>query len=163
MSGLRKKTIGWKETLDLPDWGIRNLLAKTDTGARRSAIDVKQLHRRPDGQVEFEVVLDRRDRTRTVKVVSPVAHVTRVRSSNGEQRERYFVRTRLSLAGVEKEIELSLVCRESMVCRMLLGRKALEDHFLVDVTGKYLAGPRRKVSADTPIPQTPKKRSHGAS
>jgi len=47
MGQLRKIHIGWKETVDLPDWGIHNIVAKADTGARRSAIDVKNLKRLP--------------------------------------------------------------------------------------------------------------------
>lgn len=157
MGGLRKKTIGWKEVVDLPDWGIHHIVAKADTGARRSSIDVKHLHLRPDGQVEFEVVVDRKDRSRTVKVVSPVAHVSRVRSSNGHVQERYFVRARIRLGGHEKEIELSLGSREPMICRMLLGRKALENDFLVDVAAKYLAQPRRRVAVRPPEKRSPRK------
>ena len=35
--------IGWKESIDLPEWGIRHITAKADTGARRSAIDVANI------------------------------------------------------------------------------------------------------------------------
>jgi hypothetical protein len=150
MAGKRKVTIGWKETVDLPDWGIRHIVAKADTGARRSAIDVKRLKLLADGQVEFEIVLDRKDRSRTRVVRCPVAHVAHVRSSNGSRHERYFVRTRLLLGEREKEIELSLVCRRSMICRMLLGRMALEGDFVVDAERKYAARPRRKLALHSP-------------
>lgn len=144
MVGKKKTVIGWKESVDLPDWGIHAILAKSDTGARRSAIDVKRLHLLPDGQIEFDIVLNRKNRDHTHTVRSPVAHVTHVRSSNGQQHERYFVETTIRIGGITRKTELSLVCRKSMICRMLLGRKALEGVFLVDSQEKYLANPRRK-------------------
>ncbi|MCC5874957.1 MAG: ATP-dependent zinc protease, partial [Candidatus Sumerlaeia bacterium] len=55
------------------------------------------------------------------------------RSSSGEITERPFVRTRVQIGPVVKVVEVSLVSREKMLFRMLLGRKALEKDFLVDV------------------------------
>lgn len=143
-------TIGWKESIDLPDWGIQYIVAKADTGARRSAVDVKHLKLLPDGRVEFDVVLSRTDRNLTRRVCTEVAHVARVRSSNGQMHERYFVRTRIRIGERMKEIELSLVCRKSMICRMLLGRKALEGDFVVDSSRKYVTRPRRKLALHPP-------------
>jgi hypothetical protein len=137
--------IGWKETVDLPDWGIRSILAKADTGARRSALDVEDVVELGDGWIRFDIVLDRKDRSQTQTVKAKIDHKTRVRSSNGQQHERYFVRTRVRIHGRIKEVEFSLVSRKSMMCRILLGRKALEGDFLVDSGGKYLSRPRRKV------------------
>ncbi len=140
-----KQLIGWKETVDLPDWGIEHIVSKSDTGARRSAIDVSHIVELPGGRVRFEVVLDRKDRSRTRTVEAVIDHQTHVRSSNGEQHERYFVRTRVVIAGVTKEVEFSLVSRADMVCRILLGRKALEDDFLVDPSEKHVSRARSKV------------------
>ena len=139
------EVIGWKETIDLPDWGIESIIAKSDTGARRSALDVKHIVELPGNKVQFEIVLDRKDRSRTKRVVADVDHQTQVRSSNGEEHERYFVRTRVQVHGRAKEVEFSLVSRASMVCRVLLGRKALEGDFLVDSSQKHVSRPRRKV------------------
>lgn len=148
MTSLEALVIGWKETIDLPEWGIHSILAKSDTGARRSALDVRNIKELPDRKVQFDIVLDRKDRTRTKTVVAAIDHQTHVRSSNGQQHERYFVRTKVVIHGREKEIEFSLVSRASMVCRILLGRKALEGDFLVDSSQKHVTRPRRKVRAD---------------
>ena len=137
--------IGWKETVDLPEWGIQSILAKSDTGARRSALDVEDIVELPGKRVQFNIVLDRKDRTRTKTVVAAIDHQTHVRSSNGEKHERYFVRTTVKIHGRTKEVEFSLVARNSMVCRILLGRKALEGDFLVDPSLKHVSGPRKKV------------------
>lgn len=145
MSTRKQKVIGWKETVDLPNWGIESIIAKSDTGARRSALDVCNVIELPDNQIQFDIILDRKDRSRTKTVIAPIDHQTHVRSSNGEQHERYFVRTTVVIHGRAKEVEFSLVSRESMMCRILLGRKALEGDFLVDSSQKHVSRPRRKV------------------
>jgi Uncharacterized protein conserved in archaea len=153
----QKKVIGWKETVDLPAWGIEHIVSKSDTGARRSALDVTNIVELPDGRVQFDIVVDRKDRSLTRQVVAEIAHQTHVRSSNGQRHERYFVRTLVSLAGVTKEVEFSLVSRARMVCRILLGRKALEDDFLVDASVKHVSRKRRKVRLidENPDPELP--------
>ena len=148
--GNRKlKRIGWKEVVDLPEWGIRSLLAKADTGARGSAIDVDAVERLPDGRVRFRVVLNRKDRGAGHEVVAQIRRSTRVRSSNGEVQERIIVRTSLEIGDDRHEIDLSLVARKRMICRLLLGRHALAGHFVVDSEEKYLHGPRRRARTKT--------------
>ena len=67
-----------------------------------------------------------------------------MRSSTGHYTVRCFVKTRIRLGPVEKEIELSLVSRERMLYRMLLGRRALARDFLVDVSRRRVLGERVK-------------------
>jgi hypothetical protein len=140
------QVIGWKESVDIPDWGIENLVAKADTGARRSAIDVANIIELPGNRVQFDIALHRKRRDFVKTVVASIDHQTHVRSSNGQQHERYFVRTQVRIGHLMKEIELSLVCRRHMTCRMLLGRKALEGDFLVDSTEKHVTRKRRRVN-----------------
>ncbi|MDQ8201906.1 RimK/LysX family protein [Pelagicoccus sp. SDUM812003] len=144
MSKDHPTTIGWKESIDLPEWGIIDITAKADTGARRSAIDVERIVELPDGRVQFDVAADRRTGQLRRTIVADIAHQTHVRSSNGQQHERYFVTTSVRVGDVTKEIELSLSNRRHMQCRMLLGRKALEEDFLVDCSSSFLTRPNRK-------------------
>jgi hypothetical protein len=138
-------TIGWKESIDLPEWGIHNITAKADTGARRSAIDVHDLIELPGNRVQFEIALHRKDRDFTKTVITDISHRSRVRSSNGIEHERYFVETSVKIGSVTKSIELSLANRKNMICRMLLGRKALEGDFLVDSSIKHVIAPKKKL------------------
>ncbi|MGK0309637.1 MAG: hypothetical protein ACJAT5_000070 [Lentimonas sp.] len=142
--------IGWKESIDLPDWGIRDITAKADTGARRSAIDVQNIKELSGKCVQFDIALHRNNRDFTQTITAPIAHQTHVRSSNGQQHERYFVETRIKIASKVKTIELSLVDRKNMSCRMLLGRKALEGSFLVDSQQTHLTGPNKKLKVTDP-------------
>lgn len=150
-------TIGWKEYLDLPGLGIAGIKAKVDTGARTSALhvaDLEVLERHADGtaEVTFQVPLDRRRPERRVSCRATLLREIRVTDSGGTPEIRPLVETELSLGGVRKPILLTLTDRSGMLFRMLLGRKALEGDFVVDVSKKYLTTggrpPRR--SGETP-------------
>jgi len=136
--------IGWTEYVDLPDWGVRRLRAKVDTGARSSALHVENIREFPRGIVRFDVVLHRVKRDQRVHVRAHVKRRSRVRSSNGELSHRLVVETTLRLGGVEKPIEVGLVDRAKMIHRMLLGRAALAGPFLVDVDHRMLQSKRRR-------------------
>jgi hypothetical protein len=133
------RVIGWNEYVDLPDWGIRRLRAKADTGARTSALHVEEIEIRPRGRVVFRVVLSRR-RPRRVRVETRITRRARVRSSTGHYEERLFVTARLRVGPVERDVELSLVDRERMIYRMLLGRTAIHG-LLVDPSHANLLTP----------------------
>lgn len=130
--------IGWSELVDLPDWHIRGLRAKIDTGARSSALHVDDLKLLSRNRVSYQVVLHRSDHDRRVRVVEKIVRRARVRSSTGAYTHRIFVRTHLRLAGVEREVEISLVDRGDMNFRMLVGRTALEGRFVVDPSHRNL-------------------------
>lgn len=136
--------IGWTEFVDLPKWGVKNLRAKVDTGARTSALHVENIEELPRGFVRFDVVLHRQKRNRRVHVKAKVSRRSGVRSSTGHKSQRLFVETTLRLGPVEKRVELSLVDRQKMIHRMLLGRAALTGPFLVDVDRRMTLRPKRR-------------------
>lgn len=122
--------IGWRERVELPDWSLK-LKAKADTGAKSSAIDCAEITELPDNRVRFTVRLDRRDK-KLITLEETIHARKRVRSSDGKTSNRIFVSTTLRLAGIEKKIIVSLVSRKRMIHRLLLGREALGNDFLVN-------------------------------
>jgi hypothetical protein len=132
---------GWRERVDLPDWGIEGVRAKLDTGAKTSAIHVTAVEEDGDGSVTFEV-WPRRRSDRRVRVTAAVVRLTRVRSSTGSVTTRHVVRTRLRLGEIEREIELTLVDRGTMIHRMLIGRTGLTG-VVVDPTRRYVITTRK--------------------
>ena len=139
-----KPIIGRREYVAFPEWGIRGVEAKIDTGARTSALHVDNIKRLPKERVRFDVVLSRRKPDKRVQVEADLVRFTRVRSSTGHQQERFVVATKIRIGDFKQKIELSLVSRKQMLCRMLLGRTALSD-FLIDVDVKHLHGvPKRR-------------------
>lgn len=150
--------IGAAERVDLPEWGVRRLRAKIDTGARTSALHVNGVEVIGPDRVRFTIVLHRDKHDERVTVEAPIVRRARVRSSSGKSKERIIVATRVVLGGVEREIEISLASRRRMIFRMLLGRSALGDDFLVDPSRRYLA----KAPLDTPAARGGTKRKRRA-
>ncbi|MEO6365643.1 MAG: RimK/LysX family protein, partial [Luteimonas sp.] len=67
-----------------------------------------------------------------------------VRDSGGKRSTRVFLRTRLTLAGCAREIEINLTDRAGMRFPMLLGRTAIAGMFMVDPAVSFLHGRRRR-------------------
>jgi hypothetical protein len=83
-----------------------------------------------------------------------------VRSSNGVDDLRPVIVTSVELLGQIWPIELTLASRDAMGFRMLLGRQALVDRFLIDPGRSYVAGrpkrspkPMLEATADQPVPE----------
>lgn len=144
-----KVVVGWNEYVEFPEWGIRRLGAKVDTGAKTSALHVEDIEELGRGRIRFSVVVHRTKRDRHFPVTTRVVRRARVRSSNGHYESRYFVRTWMRLGNVEKEVELSLVDRGKMAHRMLLGRQALQGDFVVDVSKRHLLDRAKKAAKST--------------
>ena len=64
----------------------------------------------------------------------------RVTDSGGHREWRYVIETTVLFMGEAWLTEMTLTNRESMKFRMLLGRKAMEERFLVDPQASYLGG-----------------------
>lgn len=142
--------VGWREFVDLPEWGIQGVRAKIDTGARTSAIHVGAIEMIREDRARFEVVVGERPLRRTKWVEADLVRRSVVRAAAGGKQERPVVRTRIRIGGREHEADLSLVCRAGMLCRILVGRLALEGTFLVDPGRTHVAdgrGPRRRKGA----------------
>jgi hypothetical protein len=138
----RPLLIGWKEYLDFPEWQLRRVKVKIDTGARTTALGVRHYELFPTAACGLEAELHlapyRRhpERVRVVRV--PVPRLVRVRNSGGVDEQRPLVEAEIRLGPVRKRITLTVTTRSGMLFPILLGRKALEGDFVVDVSRKYL-------------------------
>ncbi|MFG0331666.1 MAG: ATP-dependent zinc protease [Phycisphaerales bacterium] len=135
--------VGWRERIDLPEWGVHFIRAKIDTGARTSAIHVEDIEPVGEDRVRFRVVVNR-EGDRSIPVEADVVRRSRVRPSHGRVQERFVVATKVQIGEVVKRIEFSLVCRQHMLCRALIGRRALDDDFFVDASRAYLVSSRKR-------------------
>ncbi len=142
--------IGWREWLALPELGIDRIKAKVDTGARSSAlhaVDLEPLVRDGSPWIRFRVHPVQRSSRPEITSEAPLADERLVRSSSGRASLRPVIRTAVTLGTASWPIEITLVNRDVMGFRMLLGRSAVRRRFLVDSGRSFLGDrPRR---ADT--------------
>ena len=140
--------IGWREWVGLPDFGIKKIKVKVDTGARSSSLHAFDLHVfERDGikWVGFQVHPVQRKCDKTVEVEAMVLEFRSVRSSSGIALMRPVIVTNVTLLGITWPVELTLASRDEMGFRMLLGREAFRRRFLVDAGKSYYGGkPKRK-------------------
>lgn len=137
--------VGWREWLSLPDLGIEKIKAKVDTGARTSALhafDFEPFEVDGEPWVRFRVHPVQRDAMTTVEAAAPLVDRREVRSSSGKATLRPVVRARVVLGEHDWPIEITLVRRDLMGFRMLLGRQAVRNRFLVDPGRSFLRRPR---------------------
>jgi hypothetical protein len=135
--------IGWREWVGLPDLGVPAIKAKIDTGARSSALhafNLERFRRRGQSMVRFEVHPLQDGRQETVLAEAELIDRRRIRSSNGQEELRPVVGMTLSLLSKVWEVELTLTNRDEMGFRLLLGRQALRNHFLIDPGRSFRAG-----------------------
>ena len=140
---------GWREWVSLPGLGVGWIKAKLDTGARTSAIhafDLEELERDGEQWVRYSVHPWQDSSDDAVPCESRVLAQREVRSSSGHVEERYVVLLDLSMVGRLITAEVTLSRRDEMGFRMLVGREALRQGFLVDPGRSYLGGrPKRSV------------------
>lgn len=141
--------VGWREWVSLPQAGVPWIKAKIDTGARSSAIhafDVDAHVVAGEQRVRFSIHPWQRADDDVAELTLPVLDRREVRSSNGQTEERYAVAMDVVLAGRTVTTVMTLSNRDEMGFRLLIGREALEQGFLVDSAGSYLGGrPKRAV------------------
>lgn len=135
-----RPVIGWREWLALPGLNVPAIKAKIDTGARSSslhAFDIKKFQQDGRTRVRFAVHPVQRNTRVTVTMEADVLEMRRVRSSGGHETVRPVILTQVQLLGRLWEIELTLASRDTMGFRMLLGRQAVRERFLIDPGHSY--------------------------
>jgi hypothetical protein len=124
------------EHVDFPELGIEVLNAKIDTGAYTSSLHCSEIVVKND-QVEFIVLDDEHPSFEGKWFSLPIEKFTTVKSSNGHVEKRVVVRTIIHLLNEEFDIFLTLTNRKDMKYPVLLGRKFLQDKYLVNVNIKH--------------------------
>lgn len=123
--------------------GVPWIKAKIDSGAQTSALHatgITEFERDGESWVRFEVQPWQLSDDDAVTVELPVADRRNVRSSSGHSQLRPVVRMDMELVGRVIPVEVTLTDREEMVFRMLIGREALRQGFLVDSAESFLGG-----------------------
>lgn len=131
---------GWREWAGLPAMNIPWIKVKLDTGARSSALHAFDLEELPGERVRFQVHPWQDTDADPVTVECDVHDRRVVRSSSGHTQERIVVLTEIAMHGHTITAETTLSNRDQMGFRMLVGREALRQGFLVDPARSFMAG-----------------------
>lgn len=136
------QVIGRAEVIDLPDWDLFGLDAKIDTGAYTSSLHchhIERVEKQGNIFVRFNLLDPSHEIYNDKLFELPVFKSKTVKSSNGLTEERFIVKTRIKLLGKLLKAELSLTDRSEMKYPILIGRKLIKGHFVVDVSKKYIS------------------------
>lgn len=128
-----KHTLGSFEKVSIPSLGIKNTVAKIDTGAYSGALSCTEARViKRDGKK----ILQFSPGQRSKKVFETDKFSQKhVRSSNGQREERYLIETELVIGDRTYPASITLADRSEMKHEILIGRRFLREHnLLVDVT-----------------------------
>jgi hypothetical protein len=128
-----KMLIGRRDRVDFPDLSLTDIDAKIDTGAFTTALhcaNMQVFQRKNEPWVRFTLYDDELQ----VKHAAKIVEYRNIKNSSGQKEQRCIISTRVRLFDKDYFIEVALTNRESMKNPVLLGRKLLMNHFIVDVS-----------------------------
>ncbi len=114
--------------------GIKNIPAKVDTGADSSSIWASDIKINAAGQLEFSLLGPSNPLYTGERVTADSFFVQQVRNSTGNVGIRYRVPLVIKIKGRKIQASFTLANRSRNRFPVLIGRKTLQNKFLVDVS-----------------------------
>lgn len=140
-----KEVVGWVERVKVySEKGATTIKAKVDTGAKSSSLHCKcitPIKRNGKDWVSFSV---ENDKGEVVMIEKPVQRIARIKRHFGEEQQRFVIKLGVCMGSVYRETDVTLVDRTGFNYAMLVGRRFMEEDFLVDGGGKFLNPPSCK-------------------
>lgn len=131
------EVVGYIESVDLAEMELFGLDAKIDTGADSCSLHCDDIHL--EGKAVTFLLQDKvHEAYHGKKMTLPIHKIKKVKSSNGRSEERVFIKSSIKLGSKTYQAEISLTNRENMKYPMLIGRRFLSHHYLIDVSRKYI-------------------------
>ncbi len=132
------EVIGYLEKVNIPELELFALDAKIDTGADSCSIHCDNITVNKDQSVTFVLHDEVHLAYHGKEITLPIHKTKKVKSSNGKSEKRIFIKTHLKMGYGSYEAEISLANRENMKYPLLIGRRFLSHHYLIDVSKKYM-------------------------
>jgi len=142
------KVIGRKDKADFPLFEMYDVPVKIDSGAYSSSIHCFSICEIKTNEKEsyLEVVFldDTYGGFNSGKKIFKTYKKKKVKSSTGDEQERFFVRLPIVLFGEIIETDFSLTTRNGLKSPVLIGRKLLNRKFLIDTSKSNLSFKEKK-------------------
>jgi Uncharacterized protein conserved in archaea len=151
MSNNTTPLLGWREWIGLPGLNIEKIKAKVDTGARSSALHAFELDpykKNGEDWIMFAIHPEQNNTDIIVECHAPIKDRRIVSDSGGHKQQRYVIETPLVIGQSIITAEVTLTNRDSMMFRMLLGRTAIKDHYLIAADRSFLQGEPKSTTVD---------------
>ena len=122
--------VGWRELFHFTDLGLVNIPAKIDTGAYSNVLHCDEIEE-IEGILHFRIGKNKYQ-FQKFKTIN-------VKSSFGDEQERYAILTNVILGNTPYKLYVSLNNRDNMQYPMLIGRRFLQKfNYIVDVNKECL-------------------------
>ncbi len=138
----QKLVIGRADIIDLPEFGVEGIHAKVDTGAYTSAIHcskIRVVHEEGKSFVTFHIPYAKLGAVGKRAFKTDNYSQKNIKSSSGHIEKRFVIKTKIQLFNKTFKTEFSLTDRSKMKYPILLGRKLLNNRFIVDVSSINLS------------------------
>lgn len=130
--------LGRYDRVDLPGLGLSNIHAKVDTGAYRCSLHCHSA-KVVNGVLEFVLLDEEHPEFTGMKFCFTEFHERDIKNSFGEVERRYVITTTIQIFNEEITADFSLSNRGSLKFPILLGRKILQERYLIDVKKKNVS------------------------
>jgi len=137
-----KILIGRREFISFPDFGLKDIEAKIDTGAYTSALYCNDimLKKNTEGKecLCFKVLGPAHPYYNSKEFCFEEFIQKEIKNSFGDIEKRFIIKTRIKIGKKICKSSISLTDRGNMRYPVLLGRRILKNRFIVDVSGLNL-------------------------
>ena len=140
---LAKQVVGWVENVVVSP-GELEYKAKIDSGARTTSLHCKLCGTYTQDGEEW-VRIEMTDRHgKTIKLDRQILRWVTIKRHYGDSQVRPVISLGICLAGVYKETEVNLIDRHGLNYDLLIGRRFLQDDFLIDTGAEFRTRPECK-------------------
>lgn len=133
--------LGWREWFQLPELKVEKIKVKIDSGAKTSALhvsEIRYLTKNKKRHVRFTIHPLQKNTRKTIRATALLVEHRKIKSSNGAITRRPVIKTKLKLGEHSWPIELTLINRDEMGFRMLLGRSGVPERFVINPHRSYI-------------------------